>query len=238
MEMFPTDQPPPPGLIVRASGKLIAGLFLVALGVSMALDNLGIVDSDRFWPYWPIVLILAGLPHLKNRETRVLATLSVGAGSLWLALNLGWLRFSLLDLGALVLIVAGALIVTRAVGIHLPFSPGRGGTESWAVLSGQKVIVDSQDFRGGRIFTFMGSYVLDLTAADLHDGSAAMELVAIWGHIEIKVPEGWEVTGNTVPIMGGTEIKTKGSPGGRQLAVNGLALMGGIEIKSVAGRTA
>jgi predicted membrane protein len=237
METFPTDQPPP-GLIVRASGKLIAGLFLVALGVSMALDNLGIVDGDRFWPYWPIVLILAGLPHIKSRETRALSMLSIVAGSLWLALNLGWLRFSLLDLGALVLIVAGALIVARAVGIRLPFSPDRGGTESWAVLSGQKVTVDSRDFRGGRIFTFLGSYVLDLTAADLHDGSAAMELVAIWGHIEIKVPEGWEVTGNTVPIMGGTEIRTKASPGGRQLAVNGLALMGGIEIKSVAGRTA
>ncbi|MCU1246579.1 MAG: hypothetical protein JWN02_2489 [Acidobacteria bacterium] len=238
METFPTDPHPPPGPIVRAGGKLIAGLFLVALGVTMALDNLGIVDGNRFWPYWPIVLVLAGLPHIKSRETRTLATLSIAAGSLWLALNLGWLRFSLLDLGALVLIVAGALIVTRAVGIRLPSSSAGSGTESWAVLGGQKVIVDSRDFRGGRIFAFIGSYLLDLTAADLHDGCAAMELVAIWGHIEIKVPEGWEVTGNTVPIMGGTEIKTKGSPGGRRLTVNGLALMGGIEIKSVAGRTA
>jgi predicted membrane protein len=237
METFPTDQQPPPGLIVRASGKLIAGLFLVVLGVSMALDNLGIVDSDRLWPYWPIVLILAGLPHIARRETRALATLSIVIGSLWLALNLHWLRVSLLDLGALLLIVAGALIVTRAVGIRPPFSQGPGATERWAVLSGQKVSVDSADFRGGRIFAFMGSYILDLTAADLYEGAAAMELVAIWGHIEIKVPEGWEVTGNTVPIMGGTEIETKGTPGGRQLAVNGLALMGGIEIKSVAGRT-
>jgi len=238
MDLLITDPQPSPGPLVRASGKLVAGLFFITLGILMALDNLDLVDGDRFWPYWPVVFIAGGLPHLQDRQTRMLALFSVVAGSLWLALNLGWLRFSLLDLGALVLVVAGAVIVARAVGIRLPFSSTGGGPDSWAVLSSQKVLSDSKDFRGGRVVAFLGSYELDLTSADIQEGPAAMELVAIWGHIEIKVPEGWEVTGNTVPIMGGTEIKTKGRPGGRQLAVNGLALMGGIDIKSVAGRTA
>jgi hypothetical protein len=42
------------------------------------------------------------------------------------------------------------------------------------------------------------------------------------------------VVGNTVPIMGGADIRTKAKQGGRRLIVNGLAVMAGIDIKSVA----
>ncbi len=80
----------------------------------------------------------------------------------------------------------------------------------------------------------MGGCELDLTNADIEQGSAELEVIVVWGGIEIKVPEGWEVIGNTVPIMGGADIRTKAAPGGRRLIVNGLALMAGIDIKSKA----
>ena len=56
----------------------------------------------------------------------------------------------------------------------------------------------------------------------------------IMGGVEIKVPDGWEVTGNMLPIMGGADIRTKAAPSGRRLIVNGAVIMGGVEIKSVA----
>ena len=65
------------------------------------------------------------------------------------------------------------------------------------------------------------------------DIPAELEIVAIWGGVEIKVPEGWEVTGNVLPVMGGADIRTKAAPGGRKLVVNGVVIMAGVDIKSV-----
>ena len=80
----------------------------------------------------------------------------------------------------------------------------------------------------------MGGCELDLTQADMDNGPAELEIVAIWGGVEIKVPEGWEVIGNTLPIMGGADIRTKAAPGGRKLVVNGVVIMAGVDIKSEA----
>ena len=66
----------------------------------------------------------------------------------------------------------------------------------------------------------------------MESGPAELEIIAIWGGVEIKVPEGWEVIGNMLPIMGGADIRTKAAPGGRRLVVNGVVIMGGVDIKS------
>ena len=59
-----------------------------------------------------------------------------------------------------------------------------------------------------------------------------VEVLSMWGGIEIRVPSGWEVIGEVVPIMGGVDIKADSTPGGRQLIVRGLVLMSGVEIKN------
>jgi hypothetical protein len=64
---------------------------------------------------------------------------------------------------------------------------------------------------------------------------AVVDATAIWGGIEILVPEDWEVIGEVVPVIGGFEMKVASSvsSAGGQLVVRGVALMGGIEVKSV-----
>ena len=80
----------------------------------------------------------------------------------------------------------------------------------------------------------MGGCELDLRQADMENGPAEIEIFAMWGGIEIKVPEGWEVTGNILPIMGGADVRTNAAPGGRKLIVNGFVMMAGVDIKSIA----
>jgi len=78
----------------------------------------------------------------------------------------------------------------------------------------------------------MGGVELDLTDATMTQSPAVIEAFAMWGGIEISVPETWEVTGEVVPFMGGFEIKVApvGAPQ-RRLIVRGTAIMGGIEVK-------
>jgi predicted membrane protein len=223
-----------PKLKIRVSTKLIVGIFLTIAGILLTLENFGVPYADRILAWWPVVLIAIGVFKWQDRHARGPAVVALVAGSLLLLFNTGLLGFSIFDFWPVALIIGGAVIVAHAFGLRLPAPSGGSGSTTWAVFGSRKEIVDQKNYTGGRVITIVGGCVLDLTAADMPQGSAVLEIVSIWGGVEVKVPEGWDVTGNTTPIMGGADIKVKPRHGDRKLIVNGLAIMGGISIKSVA----
>ncbi len=233
MNLSITKNQPPTGTISRVSVKLIVGIFFTALGVLLTLDNLDLADADRFLPYWPVVLIAIGILKLQDRRRRMFAVLAIVAGALLIVFNAGWMRYSIFDFWPILLILAGLGVVAHAFGFRAPNLSSE-SSSIWAILGVRKEAITARNYAGGRIIAFMGGCELDLTKADMEQGPAEIEIIVVWGGIEIKVPEGWEVIGNTVPIMGGADIRTKAVPGGRRLIVNGLAIMAGIDIKSVA----
>ncbi len=215
----------------KISVKLVIGIFFTLLGVLLTLDNLDLADADRFLPYWPVVLIAIGILKLRDRRSRTFAVLAIVVGALFLT---DLFRFSIFDYWPIALIFAGLALVARAFGFRTSHLSSQSDSTIWAIFGVRKEKISARNYAGGRIIAFMGGCELDLTNADIEQGSAELEVIVVWGGIEIKVPEGWEVIGNTVPIMGGADIRTKAAPGGRRLIVNGLALMAGIDIKSKA----
>ena len=227
-------QQQPPEVRGRVNVKLIVGIFFTLLGVVLTLDNLDLADADRILPWWPVFLIAIGILKFQDRRSRTLAILMIGVGAVLIVFNNDWLQFSIFDFWPIALIFAGLGMMARAFGFRASHLSNEPSSTTWAIFGVRKEKVTTRNYTGGRIIAFMGGCELDLTKADMENGPAELEIVVVWGGIEIKVPEGWEVIGNTVPIMGGAEIKTKAAPGGRRLIVNGLAIMAGIEIKSVA----
>jgi len=211
--------------------KLLAGVFFTLLGILLTLDNLDLVDADRFLRWWPLILIAIGLMKLQKRDSRVAALIVIAIGALLLPDVLG---FSIFDLWPVVLILAGLAILAHAFGFRASAITTGSDSTIVAILGVRKERVTTRNYRGGRIIAFMGGCELDLTQADMESGPAELEILAMWGGVEIKVPEGWEVIGNTLPIMGGADIRTKAMPGGRKLVVNGVVLMAGVDIKSIA----
>jgi predicted membrane protein len=234
MNISLTQKQPGHDAIGGLSVKLVVGIFFTLLGVLMTLDNLELADADRFLAYWPVVFIAIGIVKLRDRRGKLPAVIAIAAGALLLPFTADWVRMDLFDFWPVALIVAGMAIVAHAFGFSAPaFSSGSSST-IWAIFSMRREAVDTRTYSGGRIVAFMGGCELDLTKAGLEQGPVELEVIVMWGGVEIKVPDGWEVSGNTVPIMGAAEIRTKSKPGGHKLIVNGLAIMGGIDIKSVA----
>ena len=233
-----TQTQPPPETASKFSVKMIIGIFFTLLGVLLTLDNLDLVDAYHFLPYWPVVLIAIGIVKFQDRGSRTLGLFGIGIGALLIVFNTDLLQFSIFDFWPIALILAGLGIVARAFRAREPVLTNEAASTIWSILGVRKEKITARNYRGGRIFAFMGGCELDLTKADMENGPAELEIIVVWGGIEIKVPEGWEVVGNTVPIMGGAEIKTKAAPGGRRLIVNGLAIMAGVDIKSVAAEAA
>jgi predicted membrane protein len=217
----------------KLSVKFVAGVFFTLLGLLLTLDNLDLADADRFLPYWPVFLIAIGLMKLQDRDNRIPAVFAIAAGALLLLFTTDWVRFSIFDLWPVALILAGLAIVAHAFGFRAPALAVGSDSTILSILGVRKEKVTSGNYRGGRIIAFMGGCELDLTRADMENLPAELEIIAIWGGVEIKVPEGWEVTGNVLPIMGGADIRTKAAPGGRKLIVNGVVIMAGVDIKSV-----
>jgi len=228
MQTLATQQQP------RLSVKFVIGVFFTLLGILLTLDNLDLADADRFLPYWPLFLIAVGLMKLQDRDDRIPAIFAIAAGALLLLFTTDWVRFSIFDLWPVALILAGLAILAHAFGFRPSAIAVGSDSTMLCVLGVRKEKVTARNYRGGRIIAFMGGCELDLTQAEMENDPAEIEIVAIWGGVEIKVPEGWEVIGNMLPIMGGADIRTKAAPGGRKLVVNGVVIMAGVDVKSKA----
>jgi predicted membrane protein len=92
---------------------------------------------------------------------------------------------------------------------------------------------NSSTFRGADLLAVMGGCEIDLRKAAIN-GEAVIDAFAMWGGIEIRVPEDWTVVSRIVPLMGGVEDKTRPpqTATAHRLVLRGFAVMGGIEIKN------
>jgi hypothetical protein len=103
----------------------------------------------------------------------------------------------------------------------------------FVVMGGATRRLLTHHFKGGTAVAIMGGCKIDLRDAEISQGEAAIDVLAFWGGVEIKVPEGWTIVPQVFPFMGGFEDRTRrvASPTPQRLIVRGLALMGGIEVK-------
>ncbi|KAA0253325.1 hypothetical protein FBQ97_00830 [Acidobacteria bacterium ACD] len=226
-----------------ATGKLIAGVTILLVGVLFTLDNLGVVEARHFWTLWPVALVAIGLSQVLNPSPSGKATgwIVLAIGLLLLVRNLGWLPFRISQLWPLILVAVGVRIVLGASGRRLS---GERTAESaaatlneWVAFGGIDRKVTSGEFVGGDLAAFCGGWDVDLRRATPVPEGARIDVFAWWGGGEIRVPPDWEVTMSLLPLFAGYEDKTvrpetplEGAP--KRLLVTGTIVMGGVTVKN------
>jgi hypothetical protein len=224
---------------LRLTPQLLVGLFVIGLGVLFTLENLGLAHAENYIRYWPAALIAVGV--LKIWQSRD----GVGSafGGFLLTLAGTWLlleqtavvRISFWELWPMLLVFFGAYLVWQ--GLSAPRSRTAGDANAlvsaMAVLGGVARGNNSRAFRGGDLTAVMGGCELDLRQAAI-DGEAVLDVFALWGGIEIRVPEDWTVESRVIPFMGGFDDKTRPSPGAsvHRLVIRGFVIMAGVEVKN------
>jgi hypothetical protein len=225
--------------------RLVLGLLILALGAIVLGENLGWIEGrDAFRLFWPAAFVAIGFTFLLQP--------SAGGPSRWWGLvwlvggfwifaeQRGWteLDFGDVFLPGLLLLVGGTL-VWRVVAGDRPRSRraaevAGARASSFALMAGNEVRATTQEFRGADLTAIMGGVVLDLTQARIEGAEAVIDVFAVWGGIEIRVPKEWSVESRVAPLMAAYEDKTEPStatPTGR-LVVRGMVLMGGVEVKN------
>jgi hypothetical protein len=104
----------------------------------------------------------------------------------------------------------------------------------FAFMGGGDRVVRSQDFRGGEVTAIMGGFHFDLRSAAMAGDSATIEIFTLWGGVDFRVPEDWNVVVQGVPILGvftTTGRPVNAAPASKTLILSGTAIMGGVEVK-------
>ncbi len=197
--------------IQREHAALAIGL--IAIGVLLLVANLGLFSlsiGTLFGSFWPLILIALGIWKLfADRGVSIVApVVLVGLGAVFLASTLdiiGW--------GAswpLIIIVVGVAVLLQGVQFRKASSVPKGPDtiNIVTIFSGEESRIASQSFRGGQVTAIFGGGELDLREAQLAPG-ATLNITALFGGVEMKVPESWRVDVHGAALFGGIENKQK-----------------------------
>jgi hypothetical protein len=222
----------------RLTPQLVIGVLVIAAGTLMTFDNLGLVHAEEYIRFWPASLIGVGvLKLLQSREG-----LGGGFGGFVFTVVGTWLlleqsavvTLSFWDMWPTLLVFFGGFLVWQGLSAPRvrPVATDLVNTvRATAVLGGLVQGSHSPAFRGGQVTAIMGGCEIDLRRAAI-DGEAVVELFALWGGIEIRVPDDWSVVSQIVPVLGGVEDKTSPPQGAarHRLILRGFVIMAGVEI--------
>ena len=217
--------------------RLVVGLGIVAVGMLLSLDSLGIADAKDYLEYWPVILIAVGLSKIVSRRPAELAFafcfIILGA---WLLLyNLEytdaepWRYF-----WPIMLLVIGSFLV--AGGLRGRRSPRESEdfVRGFAMLGGFERNISSDAFKGADLTAIMGGCEVDFRQAQIANDIPEIDVFAFWGGVEVRVPQDWRLEVKVWPILGALEDATEQTPdaGGPVVRIKGAAIMGGIGIKN------
>jgi predicted membrane protein len=243
----------------RPTPQLLFGLFVIAAGVLFTLDNFGVLHAEDYTRFWPVGLVAIGalkLSHSHKGSGAVAGFLFLFVG-MWLLLEeLTVFRIRLTDIWPLLLVVFGIYLVWRGVSssgepgacvrrsaradrLEPGETPLRVSDDGSSRLSAVAILgafsrgSNSKAFRGADLTAIMGGCEVDLRNAAIN-GEAYVDVFALWGGIEIRVPDNWTIESHVVPILGGVDDQTRPPQNAtmHRLILRGFAIMGGVEIKN------
>ena len=262
----------------HSTTQLVLGLIVITVGVLTTLDNLGVLDAQYYFRFWPVAIIAIGLAKLwraLDGHGGYVTALAFSTAGTWLLLEqLDLLTISFREVWPALLVLVGGSLVWQALSRSRPAAPdepeglgeleglghfgepGEPGRSQVSGLPGESRQPGPEDdanavlhatailgsvvrgnnsprFRGGSLTVVMGGCEIDLRNASI-EREAVIEVFAMWGGIEIRVPEDWTVVSQVNPVLGGVADTTRPpqTAGRRRLVLRGFVIMAGIEVKN------
>ena len=212
---------------------MICGLILIAIGLLIGGKVFGIIDFSLYFPgWWCLFLIVPCFLGIIRHGFGVFNTAGFLFGVAVLLQQNGYIEVELLE--KLFVPVIFFLIGFSILGKAIFSGSGRkysGPTEYAATFAGNTIVVQSAEpFDGCRADAVFGGLAIRLTEAEIKDG-AVIDASAIFGGIDIIVPENVNVKLHRTSLFGGASQNRGNGNDGPVLYVNALSMFGGVEIK-------
>ena len=108
------------------SGRILWGLFLIAMGCAFLLDRLGYVEIRALWNLWPVVFVVLAVGRALDRRPGAAASFAVMALAFFAA-EFRWFGLSYRSFWPLLIVAVGVGIVLRTLSGEDGRAPRRAG---------------------------------------------------------------------------------------------------------------
>jgi predicted membrane protein len=227
--------------------KITMGILVVIFGTLLLLKNTSILPAEigEYVISWQSLLIFLGLfSIIKHKGQSFFGVALFCVGSYFIIDSLYVIPFETLHIvGPILIVFLGLTIIFKR--IKKPCIPeikldnnDPDAFEDVRIFGGGKIIIDSQNFKGGKSLTVFGGNEINLSMAKLRDGVNVIEIFAVFGGSEIIVPSNWNVKVEVAGILGGFNDERIIHPNikydnDKILIIKGFAIFGGGEVKSI-----
>ena len=223
---------------MKQLSRILWGVALVALGVILGLNVMGVTDIDIFFDgWWSLFLILPGFFGLLTEKDKMgnLILLLLGVGLLLGAQDaIGYDKVWKLALIA-TLILIGLRMVFRGSRKKKekrpPVTDGKRNCVN-AVFGAQDLDYSGREFEGLELNTVFGGIECDLRRA-IFTKDVVIKTNAVFGGIDVLLPENVNVQLSSTSIFGGMEDQRRTShvEDAITVFVEGNCVFGGVDIK-------
>lgn len=228
------------------SKNLTVGVLLILIGSLFLARNLHVLPYNFFhyvfnWYGW---LMMIGLVLLIKHPGRAAGYILFGIGSIFLLQDLDYLPYMHARIiWPLILIGAGIFYIIRQQQKTIPKGEAPDGSMDFIddtnIFGGGDVIVESDNFKGGRISSIFGGGSYDLRQSKLSaETKNVLDVFAMFGGSTIIVPADWNVRIEVTALFGGFSDKRKSLSDSsikdprKELFIKGFVMFGGGEVKS------
>lgn len=225
---------------MKKISSVVWGLLLIAAGVLFALNALNITNINIFFDGWWTLFIIVpcaiGLFHEREKTGNIIG-IAIGVFLLLCCQDI--LSFELLWK----LLVPGIIVIIGLKMVFKGFFGNRAnemittlkesGTEpkiGCATFSGCNLNFDGEIFEGAELTAIFGGVKCDLRNAII-DKDCAIQVTAIFGGIDILVPDNINVKVSSNCIFGEISNKTAVHKDTPTIYISGTCMFGGVEIK-------
>ncbi len=227
--------------------RVLAGIILLAAGIVLMLKYFDILPIvfPHYLISWKSLLVLLGLVFLITERNKTAGIVLLLVGSIFLSsdifnISIGEVfRFTI----PLVLIIAGVFLVFRrqtysSKDLNIPDDADSNDfLNDVSIFGGGQKRIQTSNFKGGRLTAIFGGSEIDLRSCKLAPGVNAVDMLCLFGGVEIRVPDNWEVKNEVTAVFGGFSDKRLISKKPEQtdetkvLYLKGIVIFGGGEIK-------
>lgn len=220
------------------------GALLIVIGSLILLDHLNVINGERIWKYWPLLLIVLGIAKLVNEGKRVGGIMLILVGAFFMAEHLGYRMFTWATLWPVLIILAGVAMIWGRFDkpqwrAQVTGDANRDWVQATALFGGVERRVNIKNFRNGSASAIMGGIELDFRGSEIEGEEATLEIETVFGGIEITVPEHWKVIFEGENVFGGYSDETRppavdamGTAPKKYLILRGRCIFGGISVKN------
>lgn len=220
--------------------SIIWGVVLIIVGVILGLNAAGITNFDIFFNgWWTLFIIIPSFISVIVDNDKLGGLVGVIIGSLLLLACNDVLDFETIWKFALpvIIILIGIKLICGNIFSKYKVPVDNTITEDnkyYVAFSGKDLNYSEKEFSGAELNATFGGIKLDLTNADIKDNSV-IKVSAIFGGIDLIIPDNVNVIDKTNSFFGGVEDKhsktKKEVTKDINVYITGSAIFGGVEVK-------